>query len=656
MVRRPLRWFLFAAAAAVALAVPALLPADEGQWLPEQLADLDFTPLHARGLELDAAELWDGEQGLLSAAVQINGCSASFVSEEGLIVTNHHCGFGAINAASTLERNLLADGFVAGDFEQEIPAPGMRVSFVRGYEDVTAQMKEAADAAGDDPAERWQAVQRERRRLEQEADSPTSSAIVVPYFEGREWRRIWRTVITDVRLVYAPPRSVGEYGGETDNWMWPRHTGDFCFFRAYVAPDGTPAGYSEENVPYNPPRHLQVAPAGVQEGDLVMILGYPGRTERYLSSVAVASRESWFYPRRHELFGAMIDALEEVAASDAQLGLRVQSQIKSYANVLKNAEGMVWGLARNRVVERKQREEAEFRAWVDGDAGRRDRFGSVLDDLLALDLQVQERQQRDDVLNWMQRRVPGFARMLRLPEGESATLEQLSGPLASMDRAALKLLLQWAQDLPEGQRIAAFDAWAEDGVAPERLTELARALRPELQELARFRDEVAGRRMEVGALWIRAQEEWRGERFYPDANSTLRVSFATVKGYAPRDGVLHTPHTTVAGAVAKHTDAGEFDMPDEILAAVAENPARGDTHVCFLADGDTTGGNSGSPVVNGKGQLVGLNFDRVFENVSGDFGWNAERSRNISVDMSYVLWLMREVWPAPRLLAEMGLE
>ena len=652
----PLRRILLLAACAAALVLPALLPADEGEWLPEQLADLDFTPLHARGLELEATELWDGEQGLLSAAVQINGCSASFVSEQGLIVTNHHCGFAAINAASTLERNLLTDGFVSGSLEEEIPAPGYRVSFVRGYEDVTAQVHAAAEAAGDDPAARWRAVQTERRRLEQEAQGPTSSAIVVPYFEGREWRRILRTEISDVRLVYAPPRAVGEYGGETDNWMWPRHTGDFSFFRAYVAPDGTPRGYDAENVPYNPPRHLEVAPVGIEAGDLVMILGYPGRTERYLSSIAVAGRESWFYPRRHALFGAMIDAYEEAAASDPELSLAVQSRIKSFANVLKNAEGMVWGLARNRVVERKQQEEAEFRAWVAADAGRRARYGTVLDDLLALDLEEHGRLQHDFLLDGLSRRVPGFARMLRMGEGEQATLDELSGPLAGVDRAALHLLLQWARELPDGQRIAAFDAWQEQGAEEARLPELARALRPELAELARFRDAVAGRRMEVGALWISAQEEWRGARFYPDANSTLRVSFATVKEYAPRDGVLHTPLTTVDGAIAKHQDAGDFDMPDEIMQAVAADPTKGGIHVCFLADGDTTGGNSGSPVVNGKGQLVGLNFDRVFENVSGDFGWNAERSRNISVDMSYVLWLMREVWPAPRLLAEMGLD
>ncbi len=655
----PLRRILVSIGVIAALVgTVVLLPADEGEWLPEQLADMDFTPLHARGLELDATELWDGEQGLLSAAVQINGCSASFVSEAGLIVTNHHCGFAAINAASTLERNLLEDGFVSGEFGEEIPAPGYSVSFVRRYEDVTAQMHEAADAAGEDPVERWRAVRSERRRLEQEANSPTSSAIVVPYFEGREWRRIWRTVITDVRLVYAPPRSVGEYGGETDNWMWPRHTGDFSFFRAYVAPDGTPRGYSEDNVPYNPPRHLQVAPSGVEEGDLVMILGYPGRTERYLSSVAVASRESWYYPRRQELFRAIIGAYEEAGAADPELALKVQSAIKSFSNGMKNADGMVWGLSRNKVVERKQQEELDFREWVAADRDREKRYGTVLDELLELDLRVQARARHDFVLNGLQRRSPGFGRILRSVSRQIdlPSLEEISGKLVGVDRAALKLLFQWADELPDDQRLASFDGWKDGGLDEDRLPELAMAVIDELSELRNFNDEIAGLRMDVGARWIAAQEEWRGKRFYPDANSTLRVSFASVKNYAPRDGVLHTPHTTVGGAIMKDESGGDFDMPEEILAAVAADPSKADIHVCFLADGDTTGGNSGSPVVNGKGELVGLNFDRVFENVSGDFGWDKDRSRNISVDMSYVLWLMREVWPAPRLLAEMGLE
>ncbi len=656
----PRRSFLLASLFAFALLAwkPWLL-ADEGEWLPEQLKELDFASLQARGLELTADQIWNGEEGLLSAAIQINGCSASFVSAQGLIATNHHCGFAAINAASTVENNYLRDGFNAYSLAEEIPAEGYQVSFVRRYEDVTAQIEDAADTAGADPAARWQAIQRERRHLEQEAQGPNTHAIVVPYFEGRAWRRIWRTVLNDVRLVYAPPRAVGEFGGETDNWMWPRHSGDFSFFRAYVAPDGSPAEYAPENIPFQPQHYLEVSTAGVEDGDFVMIVGYPGRTNRYLTSIAVAGKESFYYPARRRLFEAVIQAYEEIGNQSPALELQVQSSIKGYSNAFKNAAGMVWGLHRNQVVESKHQEEVAFRQWVHANPAREQRYGSVLNQLLALDLEVYGRQEHDFVLSQMRYRSQALRQMLaQLQAGEEpafTSLEDMLGPFALVDRRALDILFAMAEKLPTAQRVQAYDQWREQGGDWDSLDVLAKAMVAELQELQQWEDAVAGRRMQLGSLWIQAQEEWRGKDFYPDANSTLRVSMASVQGYAPRDGVWHVPQTTVAGMLEKNQNGGDFEVPLPIQQAVRSQPQLAQTPVCFLADGDTTGGNSGSPVVDGRGRLVGLNFDRVFENVSGDFGWNAERSRNISVDIRYVLWLMREIWPAPRLLKEMGL-
>ena len=684
-----------------------MLSADEGQWLPEQIRDLDWVDLQGRGLELTPEELWNGSEGLLSAAVNINGCSASFVSAEGLIITNHHCGYRAINDNSTVERNYLEAGFVAGSREEELRANGYRVSIVRGSEDVTPQIREVAEAAGDDPAARWRAVQERRRALVEEGEKlPNTSVIVVPYFDGREWRRIYRTELRDVRLVYAPPSMVGEYGGEVDNWMWPRHTGDFAFFRAYVAPDGSPADYAEENVPYQPPRWLEVSPEGIGEGDLVMIMGYPGRTSRYLTSVAVAGRESYFYPMRRKVYGAVIDALRAATEGNPEAELRVASTLKSFSNVLKNADGMIWGLARNRVVERKLREEEEFRAWVDEAPRREALYGEVLDRLLALDRAELERQEHDFILDQLARRstllraAMGLADYARdhdpeaADEGARERLErrlhgQVQGALLAADQEILELLIResvaldrrigpspvdglkehFGADLPVAQlaaravaethvadplyRAAFFDAVeAGEALPADPLVDFAWRVSPLLQEQRDFRDAQSGARMEVGALWIQAQEEWRGRSFYPDANRTLRLSIATVKGYEPRDGVLHTPFTTVDGMVRKHSGEHPFDVPDPVLEASGESGA-GRVPVCFLADGDTTGGNSGSPVMDGKGRLVGLNFDRVFENVSGDFGWNPERSRNISVDIRFVLWMLDRVYPAPNLLDEM---
>ncbi|MFT7517198.1 MAG: hypothetical protein ACI84O_000988 [Myxococcota bacterium] len=614
--------------------------AGEGQWLPEQIASLDFEKFRGQGLELSPDDIWNGEEGLLSAAVHINGCSASFVSDQGLIVTNHHCGFAAINSASTVESNLLEDGFIADSLGDEIPAPGYKVSFVTRYEDVTAQIEQASSDAGNDPAAQYRAVQKMRRQLEVEAKGDDTSAIVVPYFGGRYWRRIWQTEFNDVRLVYAPPRSVGEYGGETDNWMWPRHTGDFAFFRAYASKDGKPADYSADNVPYQPKHFLKVSPDGVSAGDFVMIMGYPGRTNRYLSSLAVAAKESYYYPMRRALYGTIIDAYQDYAAQSPENHLRVQSTIKSYSNGYKNAAGMVDGLSRNKTVQLKFEQEVAFRDWVAGDELRQLKYGNVLDELLNLDLQEIDRQEHDLVLDQLR----GLLR--RFPS---------SYPMVDVE--TYDLLVQWAAHLPLDQRIEGFDQWyTQDDSSIDNFETIAEYLQEEAAAQREFREMISGKRLKIGAQWIAAQEEWRGKRFYSDANSTLRVSMATIKPYSPQDGVTHTPHTTVAGMMAKHKGDEEFTVPLAIRNAVLENPELAQTNICFLADGDTTGGNSGSPVVDGKGRLVGLNFDRVYENVSGDFGWNAQRSRNISVDIQYVLWLMRDVWPAPRLMREMQLD
>jgi hypothetical protein len=627
-------------AAVLAALLLAPLPADEGQWLPEQLKNLDWPELRGRGLELEADEIWDGNQGLLSAVVSLGGCSASFVSDQGLVVTNHHCGFGAINRASTLEHNYLENGFVSDSMADEIPDSGMTVSFVTGYDDVTAQMHAAADEAGDNPADKYAAVQKMRGQLASEAKSEFSEAIVVSYLEGRMWRRIHRTVLRDVRLVYAPPRSVGEYGGETDNWMWPRHTGDFSFFRAYVSPDGKPAKYAEDNVPYNPPRHLLVSEEGADDGDLVMVLGYPGRTSRYLTSTAVAVRQEFYYPARLQLFSTLIDGLEEQAAESDEMALRLASRIKSYANVEKNARGMIFGLERNDVVFQKEFEEAQFMAWVDENDGRRDRYGDAIQRLFDMDEVAAKRMPKDFVLDGLRR----YSSSFRAAQAEKQVT--LDTPDAVRD-----VLLDIADQLPDGNRLRSFDQWKKKGSG--ELVALAKALEPEYKAQSVYRQHDAGERLAIGNLWIEAQELWRGERFYPDANSTLRVSMASVKGYEPRDGIWHVPHTSVKGMLEKHTGGGDFDVPDQIFEKVKTDSSALKIPVCFLSNADTTGGNSGSPVVDGKGRLVGLNFDRVFENVAGDFGWNAERSRNISVDIRYVLWLMREVWPAPRLLEEM---
>jgi hypothetical protein len=698
------------------LGAPAT-PPDEGQWLPQQFLEFDWDELKRRGLELSRDEFWHPERGgLLSAAVQIGGCSAAFCSPDGLVATNHHCGFAAIEQNSTVERNLLRDGFAARGRDEELPARGMVVYVMKRMEDVTDRMHAAIAKAGSD-AERVLLMEEEIRRIvaETEAREPATSCSVASFLNGKSYHLHVRTRIEDVRLVYAPPRSVGEVGGEDDNWLWPRHTGDFAFFRAYVGPDGNPRPHHPENVPYRPRHHLPVARGHLREGDLVLVLGYPGRTERYLSSAAVAARQTRLYPLRHRALTGVLGVLEEQASRSPEASLRLSTRIKALANVQKNAQGMVFGLRRNRVEARKLEEEARFREWLEADPGRLSRHEGVLEGILDLDAEEARHLASDEVVSQILRncaligimaqaalwaaeearepehRDPRYSarvrdesvRMLGRLEVDEAGLDLEARLLGAILEASLRLP---SIELPPSvSRLAGADGretarmlfagcTVTDPAVRQSLAQGVPAWTSSEDPLVRFAWELGqdlhvmrhrqraqqGRRLVVGRRWIEAQEEWRGRSFYPDANGTLRVSLASVRAYEPADGLRSTAFTTLRGVLEKERGEDPFRSPPALLEAAGrrgsrfEDPALQGVPVCFLADGDTTGGNSGSPIVNGKGELVGLNFDRVFENVAGDFGWNPERSRNIGVDIRYVLWNLENVLPAPELLQELG--
>jgi hypothetical protein len=700
---------------------------DEGQWLPSQVRTMDWQKLRARGMQLSPDQLWDPQRGgLLNAAVQINypghgHCTASFVSSEGLLITNHHCGDEAIGQLSTLRHNYLKEGFVARSLEEELQT-NMVVYVVRRIEDVTAKIHAAQQRAGND-LQRYDYAQQEIKRLVEEGEKnpatgekdPMTECEVASFFEGREYQLYYRTRINDVRLVYAPPGDAADYGGNVDNWEWPRHSGDFVFFRAFVAPDGTPLPYHEGNVPYRPQHWLQVATDGVGENDLVLILGYPALTLRYLSSVAVQNQQGYVCPKRSEIFHGIVDALEDAVAGDPERHLKLSSAINAFANAEKNSAGMIAGLARNAVVDRKIREEESFAAWAKSN-GHPEYF-NALQDLLELDQHEQKTQEQDLLLGLLsigrlRDLVPILDTMLLLvrsavdsEEGEEVRYppellarigsEDAPADLELLQKPVLEVLLEEVRNLPADQQLSGSTVLADSDVpkremvnqllaatemlAAQKRLELLRAGRKAvaastdpLVVLARgFAADMeahdvrvrttAGRRMVLGPVWIAAQQAWRGTAFYPDANATLRISIATVQGYSPRDAITHRPFTTVGGMLEKNTGTPPFKLPDEIKEAARRrwlsrfrDKELGDVPVCFLSNGDTTNGNSGSPVINGKGELVGLNFDRVFENVACDFGWNPDTSRNISLDMRFVLWHLESAMPAPRLLREMG--
>ena len=688
------------------LAAITFLP-DEGQWLPTQVREMDWAALQKRGMVLTKDQFWHPENGgTLSATVQINGCTASFVSKDGLLLTNHHCGFGAVSELSTPQDNLLRDGFAAQDRGSERPAPGMVAAVLKRIEDVTAVVHAEQQKAKSD-LERFELTQRALAKLvaDGEKREANTKCSVASFLEGKEYHLYYRTQIRDVRLVYAPPRAIGEFGGEVDNWEWPRHTGDFMFFRAYVAPDGTVRDHDAANVPYQPQHFLPVSTDGVQQGDLAIIMGYPGRTQRYKTSRGVMTQQGYVYPRRLDVLTRAIAALEAAGRTDEKLGLEVADRVKSLANVQKNASGMIFGLRNNGTAARKLREEEEFAAFVKS-AGKPD-WNTVLADMLAIDEAEAAVIEKETTIWFLSSlgedapllgvlveacgaaatsptgKVPG--RLLQILGNEQLTLHWdtiqqpllriIAGEVGAMSQeqrlagtdflaageAAVDALLAGTKMRDAAARKELF-AGGKDALAAsdDPLVRLARALSDERMATVQRQRERFGRMLDVGRRWIQAQESFRGKSFYPDANSTLRVSIAEVAGYSPREAVAYAPHTTVAGLLQKETGKEPFANPKALLAAATTRQQSrwldkrlGDVPVCFLTNGDTTGGNSGSPVVDGKGRLIGLNFDRVFENVAGDFGWNKERSRNVVCDVRYVLWVVESVMPSPTLLGEL---
>lgn len=706
-----------------ALAASAAL-ADEGKWTPQQVLTLDAQALRAQGLALPPQRLWDPERGtgLLAAAVNVGGCSGAFVSSTGLVVTNHHCVFSIIQEHSTPARNLLDQGFLARSREQELPGKGSRIQVPRRFTEVTAQVLAAVPEGADDLL-RARALDRRQKELVAECERrPATRCQVASFDGGLQYVLVEATELMDVRLVYAPPRAVGEFGGEVDNWTWPRHTGDFALLRAYVAADGSPAATAPGNVPYTAEHFFPVSTRGVAPGDFVMVLGYPGITFRALLADEVAERQQRSYPRVIDTLGELLRLLEEEGRKDEAGRIAVSSWQKSLGNRHKNAQGQIAGLQRGRIVEKQRQAEAAVVEWA---RSRPEHQGALQarEELLALHAQEARLAEREYLLTVLtstqgprsvllaarvaraalERAKPDLERRPEYMERELPRLkEQLEREqknlFAPADKRVLQALVRRAQALGPEARIAAVDAhfgrtYSERQVArkidalyartrvldagerrkmleesvqalrarKDPLLELGFALAEELAALDELNDRRRGASARLRPVWRRAVLAHAGRPVAPDANGTLRVSFARVVGYRPRDGVLYEPQTTLSGMLAKHTGQEPFDVPARVREAAEArrfgawvDPRLGEVPVAFLSDADTTGGNSGSPAVNGQGELVGVNFDRVWENVANDFGYNPEVARNVNADVRYMLWLLDQVEGAQELLQELG--
>jgi hypothetical protein len=692
-------------AACLAVALPCA--AREGKWTPEQVVKLDAKEL--AGLELLPEKLWDPKTGtgLLAATVNLSGCSGAFVSKDGLVVTNHHCVFSIVAEHATPQKDLIADGFVAPAPAAELPGKGQRLRVPRAFTDVTKIVLGAIPDGADDVA-RWRAIDATQKAIVKQCEAqPATRCDVSAYWGGLKYVLVEQTEITDVRLVYAPPRAVGEYGGEIDNWMWPRHTGDFALVRAY-----------QDGKPYQPAAFMKVATKGVQPGDFVMVVGYPGTTWRELLAEEMALRAERWFPAVAAWSRELIAILE--AVDDPAGRIAVASQLKALHNRAKNADGQLAGVARGRRLEKKRAADDAVLAWAKTKPDMKDAL-AARDQLLAELATQGAKLDRELLLAQipstskalaMAVAVARLAREGQKPDAERDPAymdrerprlkEQLERDQKSLfvpaDKLLLRAWLQRARALPAGARIASVDAVfgaAKDDKAltkkidalyaktkvtnaaqrkamaeenPIKLAErrdplldFALALAEDLEAQKREEDRRAGFSARVRPVWMETVLAAANKPVAPDANRTLRVTFATVKGYEPRDGVVYQPQTRISGLLEKMTGKEPFVVPTKVLDAIGRNdfgrwidPKLGEVPVCFLADADTTGGNSGSPVVNGRGELVGLNFDRVWENVANDFGYDAQVARNVNVDVRYMLWMLDRVERAGPLLDELG--
>jgi hypothetical protein len=692
--------------------------ADEGMWVPWEM-ERHSERLVELGYEGSVDALRDPLGQVLGAVVSVNrGCTGSFVSERGLVATNHHCIGSVLQHNSSEEHNLLRDGWYAAGPDEELPAaPGYSLFLTESFEDITDRFDFVGNKKlrrGSSDADLHRKIERTRSEqvaaCEAEADVYCS---VATYDGGARYVLMRQREIKDVRLVYAPPDMVGNFGDEVDNWQWPRHSGDFALLRAYVGPAGESAEYHVDNRPFGPRHHLPVATRSMNEGEVVLVAGYPGRTDRNLLASEVRERSSWYYPQATALLRELLDVIEEQSAGRPEAVVRSSSKRQGMANSLKLMTGLADGLAAPGPLMAKDEVDRRLRS----DRGT----AKVVDGLETVLAEHRRHRERDLLLRYvgwasapygMANRLLKLAEQRSLPDAErepgyqDRDLPRLAHRLEAMPRRydpqvdahLLGVFLRAMVELPEGQapselmayldslgggdRAAAVeavvrameagsifdDATRRDALMTASLEELqslddpafglAAALRPVRRQLEESRRSLEGAEARLRPVLHEAQRRIRGDRYYPDANGTLRVTFGSVRGYQPRDAVRYAAVTQVRGIEEKHRGEFPFDAPRPLLEAIERAGSSGAPTpiVNFLSDVDTTGGNSGSPTLNGRGELCGLLFDGNYEALASEFVFDVELNRAIHVDIQYLIWTLKHVVGDQRLRVEMGVK
>jgi len=692
---------------------------DEGMWLLPLIEKLNIGIMTELGLKLSAEDIYSLNKASIKDAIVIfgGGCTGEIVSSQGLLLTNHHCGYGQIQAHSSVEHDYLKDGYWAMTKEEELPNPGLAVTFLISIEDVTDQVLSGVKA-GMSEQERSSVINEARSSIEKKAAEGTNyrTTVSAPYGGNNFYLLIYERY-NDVRFVGAPPSSIGKFGFDTDNWEWPRHTGDFSVFRVYTGPDGKPAPFSKENIPLKPKHWLPVSIKDLNKEDFAMILGYPGRTQRYATSYEVDELLKITHPNRIKIRGARQEVLMADMQSDPKVNIQYASKFSGSSNYWKYSIGQKAGLERLNVKAKKQQIENQFNTWVAADTERKTNYGEALN---LIRTSVEGRAEFANTQQYIRECFNQGCEILSLNMVASALIKALksgdNNQVADMtlrmknyvgsfykdynpptDQKAMKVMLKlYRNDVPvkyhpdfyvntvDKKFKGNIDKFVEDLFARSVLTSesklnafldkpvlktlendpvfiTANSISKVSSEVARSLSQFDGNLAAGQRLWIAALKEMMPERtLYPDANSTMRLTYGTIQDYDPKDAVTYKYYTTLQGVVDKYKPGDyEFDLPQRLIDLNNMKEfgryasPKGYMPVCFLTTNDITGGNSGSPVMNANGELIGLAFDGNWEAMSGDLAYEPELQRTIVVDIRYVLWIMDVYAGAGHLVNEM---